>query len=211
VVGDKKVACSNGSAERTRISAALLDLAVERGYGSVTLPMLLERADVDEATFHNHFVDPEDCLCSLLQSATEELMNRVLPAFSSQEGWRNQLRAVAYAMMRFFQEEPKRARVMAVEVLSAGERAQLVRDQGIEALVELIDQGRQELEDPNSRTRATAAAIAGAIYSQIWTEIEKGNFDTLLDPVPKWMYNVVLPYLGAEAALEELSIPPPKL
>lgn len=210
MVGNKEAACSNSSAERTRISAALRNLAVERGYGNVTLPMLLEHAGIDEATFRRHFTDLEDCLCSLLQSGTEELMKQVLPVFSSPQGWRDRLRTVAYTMLRFLQEDPKRARVMTVEVLSAGERAQLIRDQGMEALIELIDQGRHELKEPSSRTRSSAEAIGGAIYNQIRTEIEKGNVDTLTGLVPKMMYNAVLPYLGAEVALEELSIPQQK-
>jgi hypothetical protein len=112
-------------------------------------------------------------------------------------------------MLRFLREDPERARMMTVDVLSAGERVQLVRDQGMQGLIELIDQGRQELADPDSMSRATAEGIGGAIYHRMHLAIAADRCASLEAMVPELMYNVVLPYLGTDAALRELAIPPP--
>jgi hypothetical protein len=151
----------------------------------------------------------EEQLCAALHAGTEELLTRVALAHAEEAEWRDRLRAVAHEMLRFLCEDPKRARMMTVDVLSAGERAQLIRDRGMQGLIELIDQGRQELADPDSMSRAIAEGIGGAIYHRIHVAVAAGRYDALEPMVPELMYNAVLPYLGTEAAMEELSIPPP--
>jgi AcrR family transcriptional regulator len=144
-----------------------------------------------------------------MQAGTEELLARVGKVYANEHEWRDRLRATAYELLRFLQEDPERARLMTVDVLSAGERAQLIRDQGMMALIELVDQGRQELENPGSISRAIAEGITGAIYHRIHVALAAGHFDTLEEMVPELMYHAVLPYLGTEVALEELATPPP--
>jgi AcrR family transcriptional regulator len=196
---------------RARIEAAFVELVCERGYAEVDVEAVCERAGVGVEEFERHFADLEDCLCEYIQAGTMILLGRSAEAFGEWEleGWRNQLRAVAYAMLDFLQEDMARARIMTVEVLSAGDRAQLIRDQGMEALFEFIDLGRGELEDPDSHTRATAEAVGGAIFGQIRKEIETGGAESLTALLPKMMYMAVLPYLGPEIAQEELLIPLP--
>jgi len=154
--------------------------------------------------------EEEERLCEVIQAGTDELLRRVAAAYAAEDTWRDRLRAVAYTMLRFLQEDPERARTMTVEVLSVGGSAQLIRDQGMAALIELIDQGRQELPDPDSMTRATAEAIGGGIYNRMHVVIEAGEAASLDRMVPELMYTAVFPYLGTEVAMEELSIPPPK-
>lgn len=194
--------------QRTRIRRALTGLCFERGYRATSLPLLLERAEVAERDFRREFDDLEDCLCSILVEQRTELMVVAWNAFSSQEGWANQMRAVALAMIRFAQEDQPRARTILVEAELAGEPSKLIRDQGMEMFSAFIDTGREQLEDPGSISRATADALGGAVFYQVRAKVEKGEYDELTDQLPELMYAVVLPYLGPEAALRELRIPP---
>ncbi len=197
-------------AERDRIGRALIDLCFEHGYRNTTMPMLLKRAEVDEAAFERHFADREDCFCQTLQGRANEYLLRLGAAFSTAQGWRNQLRATAHASLRFLREDLPRARFLFVEVYFGGPRAQLIRDQGIDALTELIDLGRAELDDPGSISRATAVSIAGGIYERGHVAIDRDDPQVWETLVPQLMYTAVLPYLGPEAALEELEMPAPK-
>jgi hypothetical protein len=142
-----------------------------------------------------------------IQVGTDELLARAAAAFAAERGWRNQLRAVAYAMLDFLQEDPDRARLMVIESLDSGERAVEIREEGMAALAALIDLGRQELDDPDSIPANTAELTAGAVYNHIHVAIEQGQLHESM--VPELMVTAVRPYLGTEAALEELSIPPP--
>lgn len=195
--------------ERALIRSALVELVGERGYHDLALATLLDRAGVDQAAFERHFADLPDCFHQVFTELGEEFMLRMAAAFSAESAWREQLRAVAYALLDWLQEDPNRARFTFVEALNAGEQTQLTRDQFFEWLFVLIDAGRQELEDPDSLTPLTASAIGGTIFNRIRVEIEAGNVEQLDQLAPQLMYAAVLPYLGAEAAREELELPRP--
>jgi len=184
-------------------------LCAERGYLAVDLDAVLERAGVGEEDFHCHFVDLEDCFCSIVKTGTDELLSRAGAAFATQEGWANQLRAVGYAMLDFLNEDPARARVMVVESFAACERSRGIRERGMAALAALIDLARLELEDADSIPRTTAELTAGAAYNHIHVAVESGKPLTE-KMVRELMYVAVRPYLGVDAALAELDVPRPE-
>lgn len=186
----------------------MVGLTVEVRYPNVTVPLLLERAGVTEDSFARHFDDLDDCFCQIFATNRDELVRRVLAAFAGERGWRDQLRAAAYASLHYFGEDIQRARFQNVEVLYASERAKLMRDEAIQAFSMLIDQGRNEMDDPESLTPYTAETISSAIYQRIQNALERDELEKFETAVPEMMYMAVLPYLGPEAAQEELEIPP---
>lgn len=194
---------------RERIDRALVELCVERTYANVTLAMLLERAGVDLATFQHFYEDLEDCFCTVYAEMRDEFMVPVGAAFAAGETWRDRVRGAAYAMLVFLREDPARARMSFIEVLYAGERAMRIRDETMQVLFALIDQGREEPEASATISRFTAEAIGSAIYQKIQTVIENDELDDFGTILRELMYMVVLPYLGEEAAREELEMPPP--
>lgn len=200
---------SDFDGEDDRICRALFDLSVSEGYRNVTVAQLLARAGVDDAAFGRHFTDLEDCLFAVLSKHTEAFLAAVADAYISESEWLAQMRAVAYAILDFIDRDHDRARFLFVEGPFGGERAQLNRDNGLEAMYELIDRGRLELADPESFSRSTAEAIAGTVFNRIHAAILKGDLSVGRQMVPELMYTVVLPYLGREVALAELSIEPP--
>lgn len=169
----------------------------------------MEAAGTTRSAFDRHFTDLEDCFTAYTSETLELFLVAVGAALQQVSGWREQIRATAYAIVRFFQEDERRTQMTLIEILSAGPRAQLVRDGGIDMMVTLIDQGRAEMADPDLLSRATAEAIAGAVFSRMRLIFEQGETALSHEHVPELMYTVVLPYVGAEAALEELEIPPP--
>lgn len=144
-----------------------------------------------------------------VEAGTDELLLRVGAAFIGEERWVDQLRAVAYEMLRFLREDESRARLMVIEAASRTPRAREIRDNGMRALTELIDAGRRELPDPDSVPHSDAAIAAGVIYSRLHVGVERGVAGLDTELVRELMYTAVMPYLGAEAALAELEVPPP--
>lgn len=195
--------------ERERIAAALIDLSVERGFYDLGLAEVLERAGVGEGAFQRHFADLEDCFAQVYERQRDEFVAAVFAGFSSRELWREQMRAAAWAMLEFLREDHKRAYFMSCEVHHAGERARLIRDEAMQGFFFLIDQGRGELEDPESLSFHTAESIGSAIYQHFSETIARFDFERLERMIPEMMYAALLPYLGPEAAAEELAIPAP--
>ena len=192
---------------RARITTAMIDLCFERGYRNIELAELLSRAGVGEADFHRLYDDLEDCFCLVYTEIRDDFLARLERALADQPDWRGRLRASAYVLLRFLTEDEKVTHLGTVEVQSAGERSQRLFAEATTRLYELIDEGRDERRLPASITPATAQAIGGAIFVQIYAAVDHGNLDETA--VPKLMYSAVLPYLGAEAAAAELSAPPP--
>jgi AcrR family transcriptional regulator len=190
---------------REQLELALIDEVVERGFPGASIEGVCARCSAERADFLHHFTDLEDGYCQIFEVMRNMALEKLLPAFASQSSWRDQIRAVAYALFDFVDEDRLRARYMFVEGYSAGERAQLLRDEGSEILIELIDQGRDELADPSLVTRATAEAIGGTIVQKIRIAVEQ-NVEDASDLLPQLMYSVVAPYVGADEARAELTI-----
>jgi AcrR family transcriptional regulator len=189
---------------RERIAAGMVDLCFEHGYRETTLDMVLDRAEVDRAAFERHFADLEDCFCEVYKEMRDDLMTRVAAAVEHEATWRDSLRAAAYTMVDWAAEDEKRTKFTVIEARSAGERALVLMGQAFEELFDLIDRGRDERQLPGAISRATAEAVGGTIFTQMYAAYEEGSIKAVRAKIPEMMYMAVRPYLGEDAAAEEL-------
>ena len=195
--------------EAHRLREALLDLCAERGYRKLKLSQLLERADLDESAFHRHYADLDACFAAVLGEIYGEFFARASEAVSGERGWRDRMRATAYALLRFLRGDERVARFAAVEVQHAGDAAQGLFLETFNRLVDLIDEGSGEAGGPDSFSRATALGVGGVVFARIQQAVAEGELALGEEEIPELMYAAVFPYVGAEAAEEELHIPPP--
>lgn len=195
--------------EVRRLREALLDLCVERGYADLSLDQLLARADLDEVAFHRHYADLDACFAAVLGEIYAEFFDRATQAVAGQSGWRDRMRATAYALLRFLRGDERVARLAAVEAQHAGEGAQRLFLETFNRLVDLIDEGSAEAGGPDSPSRATALGVGGVVFARVQEAVAEGELGLGEEEIPELMYGAVFPYLGAEAAAEELRTPPP--
>jgi AcrR family transcriptional regulator len=199
------------SPERARIRLALIDAALRDGLPSVTVEQICREAGVERATFERDFAGVADCAIQVYKANIAEFDRIVFVAVERQRGWPPRLRAAAYAALSYVAERPGEARFNFVSMLEAGDAMQLPRDRYVRRVVALIDEGRAVAPDPGSIPPGTAEAAFGSVYQFILTKVVEDP-DALAharDFVPELMYVAVRPYLGHEAALRELEIPPP--
>jgi AcrR family transcriptional regulator len=199
--------------ERERIREAVLDLVLEHGIDGTSVEMITDRAGVDGAAFEREFGSRENCFLEIYRESNERFVCEVDAAFEGGGTWPDSLRAAAYVGARFLRDRPREVRFNVLQVFRAGEMAMAERDRYHQDLVDLVDAGRQELDDPDSVPRAVAEGVVGAIVETMVKRVgEDGSAANAESAVPELMYIAVRPYLGHEAALEELSIPaPPEL
>jgi AcrR family transcriptional regulator len=195
--------------EAHRLREALLDLCAERGYANLELALLLERAGLDQASFHRHYADLDACFAAVLGEIYDEFFAAAQRAVVDQRGWRDRMRATAYGLLRFLRADERVARLAAVEVQYAGDDAQRLFLETFNRLVNLLDEGASEADGPESPGLATAIGIGGVVFARIQQAVAEGELGLGEEEIPELMYAAVLPYLGAEAAEEELHIPPP--
>ncbi len=195
--------------EWERICQAMIDVVIERGYEQTTIDAVVERAGVERAAFDSRFAGKEDCFMQTYRSHVADPFEvAVFGAYESEETWRDSLRACAYEAARFIRDNARECRFGSIEMMQVGPVAQAHRERQLHGIVDLIDAGRQELDDPDSIGRGAAEAALGSIYLTAVKELGKGNAEGV-GMVPELMYLAVRPYLGDEVAREELTIPPP--
>ena len=135
-------------------------------------------------------------------------MESALAAAAAEPTWRDGLRAALYAIADFVEADERRTRLMLVEARTAGDRAIGLIQEGYDRFFDLIDRGREERPGAGSLTRASAEAIGGTIFLQMYAAQGTGVAGLARAAVPRMMYTAVLPYLGQQAAEEELRRPP---
>jgi AcrR family transcriptional regulator len=194
---------TSASSERARLIEALIEVAAERGYIDTSIEMIVARAGLDRPAFDRHFRGKHDGFLSAWQEMNEECMRAITRAYDSERDWPDRLRAVAREVVGSLCNEPSRA-CFAVEVLAAGDAARARRDMTMRVIASLIDAGRKEMDDPELVPRTTAEALAGSAYGQVYAKVVRGDADELPTLIPQLMSAAVMPYLGVEAALEEL-------
>jgi AcrR family transcriptional regulator len=197
--------------DERRLREALLDLCVECGYADLELDDLLGRAGVDSAAFHRRYVDLDACFAAVLGQAYGEFFELAQAAVAGESGWRDRMRATAYALLRFLRADERVARLAAVEAQHGGERALRLFVETFNRLVDLIDEGSAEAGGPESPSRATAVGVGGVVFARIQEAIAEGELGLGEEEIPQLMYAAVFPYFGAEAAEQELRIPPPPM
>lgn len=195
--------------EAACLREALLDLCAERGYAALELPELLDRAQLDQPAFERHYADLDACFTAVLGEVYGEFFADAQKAVAGERGWRDRMRATAYALLRFLRRDERVARLAAVDAQAGGEHAQRLFLETFNRLVDLIDEGSAEASGPESPSRATALGVGGVLFARIQEAVAEGELSLGEEEIPELMYGAVFPYLGAEAAAEELRIPPP--
>jgi AcrR family transcriptional regulator len=194
---------------RERIRDAAIDLVLVHGYGAPAVEMVIERAGVSRPEFHRHFADLEDCCLQIYIGNLADFEEVVFGAFERTPGrWRDRLRAAIYALARFLRDRQREVRFDVVEMSSAGTVPRMHRERQLQRLV---DCGRQELDDPESMSRAAAESVVGAVYALVVGELQAGRASAAAAEsiVPDVMFVALRPYLGHDVAMEEFGIPPP--
>jgi AcrR family transcriptional regulator len=193
---------------RDRLQQAMIDLSYERGVEEVTIEMICARAGAGRADFDSRFDDLEDCFHATYAAEFGRYRRLAEAARAGLESWRDRLRATAYALLGYLSEDERVTHFTVVEVRRGGERVQLLLAEGIEELIDLLDEGRAEPGAPASLTRATAESVAGGLFNQLYLAVAQGAPPLQSDVVPEAMYTAVLPYLGVAVAAEELELGP---
>lgn len=191
-----------------RIAAAMVELIGSRGYEATAIEAVCERAGVGRADFDRCFAGKEDCFLGLHDEIAGEICLRINAAYAAPNAWHNRIWAAGWAAMHFLQQDPVRARFFIVELNGVSERAQAHRDRILQRLADLLDGGREQLGDSSSVSRCTAEMVAGSLYGATANKIQGGWIDRGEHFLPELIYMVMLPYLGARAAEDELLVQP---
>jgi AcrR family transcriptional regulator len=194
---------------RERFMEAMLDLTYEQGYESVSVEEIAATAGATPEDFAAAFTGKEDCAMAVLEELATNQMRTVRSAYDAGGEWPDSLRAGAYAVAGWLQENPKKVRFGMVEMLWAGELTSAWRDSFFQNYLDMFEAGKEVAKDPDSIPAFTAEGIIGSITGMLARRLQQpGGIGDPRQFIPELMYLAVLPYLGEEAARNELTMQP---
>jgi AcrR family transcriptional regulator len=196
--------------QRTRILAAMVDVAAERGVGNVTVAHVVARSGVSRRTFYELFEDREDCLLAACGDALERIAAAVVPAYNAPGRWQEKLRAGLAALLQFLEFDRGRGNLAIVGTPGAGPAVLERRRRVLVQIIAIVDEGRAEVRRGEGPPPLTAEGVVGGALSLIHVRMVEDGRAPLIELLGPLMSMIVLPYLGLAAARRELGQQTPK-
>lgn len=195
---------------RERLHEAILDLVSSQGYRETAVEEVLEAAGVERAEFDQLYPSKEALAVEVLEERSRDCFRVVFGAYEAEAQWPDSLRAGAYAMADWMAAHPREVRYGPVEMLWAGELAQVQREIAFKRFRGMVEDGRSRLADPSSLPESTADLVIGAAVKMLTERAMSGGEIDFHRMVPHLMAIAVRPFLGEAAAARELAMEPPQ-
>lgn len=182
-----------------RVSAA-------KGYEATTVADVVEFAGVSEDTFYEMFEDKGACFLEAYEAVFDVLVAHVTAAFeaAADEPWPEQIAAGLGALVELLSIEADIARMAMVEVTAAGDGARERYRTMLTRFTPFLEEGRTYSGQGQELPADTARFAIGGATSMIFDEVRAGRGPELKRILPDLVFAVLMPYLGPEAAEDEM-------
>lgn len=188
--------------QRERLLAAVVRVTATKGYAATTVADILEDAGVGRESFYELFDDKRDCMLAAHTILIEDLEARVQSAFAEPGDWASRMRAALAATLEWFAADPVAARFTLIELGSVGTVFRTRFQATFDSFVQMLEDGLAEGGPDPELAQATRLAVSGVI-AHLYEEIVLGRAAELAARLPDLTYELLVPYLGEEAALEQ--------
>jgi AcrR family transcriptional regulator len=195
--------------DRAALLWAAERLVRERGSHAVTVEAVCARAKRSRSAFYEVFADRTDCLLGVFDEVAERAERMMHTAYVEQGDWLDGVRDALSELLLALDRNPLLARFMLLDS-AAGDPPMLGRRSRLLAQVAAaIDAARPPDTGDSRQAPFGGEAVVGAIASILHGRLLEDPPPRLADLAGALMGVIVLPYLGAQAAREEVSRPPP--
>jgi AcrR family transcriptional regulator len=198
-----KVTRSTAATEqRRRILRATGELVAKRGYGDVSVELIVKRAHVSYKTFYKHFSNKEECYVALFDQVVGSAETAIGEALAEEQ--REWTADVAVALSKLFElivADPLIAKAVIVEAPTVGPGILERYEKATKALVPLFRAGREQSPLRAELPATVEEALAGSVFWSAYQRLIVGEADALPEVLPELVQLVLRTYLGeAEAA-----------
>lgn len=180
-----------------RIEAATMAVMARAGYAETTLAAIAAEAGVSLRTFYATFPGKLEAFEAALLRGRLRMSAAAVPAFRRASSWPEGVSSLIHAGLAFLDGEPDFARLVTIDIHSAGREAMEGRDRAIESTRYFIEAGlaASGLENP-----VVVEAIQGGLYGVLSERIRSSRNGSLRALAPLMIYMTLTPFLGPEEA-----------
>jgi AcrR family transcriptional regulator len=184
----------------------MVRVAAAKGYEATTAADVVEAAGVRRETFEEMFVGKEGCFLEAYDAVIDVLVAHVSTAFESTVGqpWPDRIIAALRALVELLATEHDIARMAMVEVTAVGEDARIRYRGALGRFTYFLEEGRSASTQGDELPADTARFAIGGATSMIFDEVRAGRGPELRRILPDLVFAVLMPYLGPEAAEDEM-------
>lgn len=192
--------------QRERLMEAMVRVSAAKGYEATTVADVVEYAGATQESFEEIFGDKETCFLEAYEAVFDVLVAHVTAAFeaASDEPWPEQIAAGLRALVELLSMEADIARMAMVEVTAAGDDARERYRAMFARFTPFLEQGRTWSGQGEELPADTARFAVGGATSMIFDEVRAGRGPELKRILPDLVFAVLMPYLGPEAAEDEM-------
>jgi AcrR family transcriptional regulator len=185
---------------------AVVKVAAAKGYEATTVADVVEFAGISQEAFDEMFDGKEDCFLEAYEAVFDVLIAHVTAAFeaAADERWPERIAAGLRALVELLSAEADIARMAMVEVTAAGDDARERYRAMLTRFTPFLEQGRTYSGQGDELPADTARFAIGGATSMIFDEIRAGRGPELKRLLPDLVFAVLMPYLGSEAAEDEM-------
>jgi AcrR family transcriptional regulator len=195
-----------GLPPRDRLLWSMARIVSEKGYESTTVADVVARAGVSRTTFDVVFTDKDECLFAAYDWVVDQVLMRVAADYElgAAVSWAEGVRRGLESLLETIAEEPLVARMALVDIPSMSAEAHAHYRAALVRLASLLRGGRDflaaEIEPP---PQVELMALGGAEVILV-DEVSAGRTDQLPARLPDILFAILVPYLGPEAAADEM-------
>jgi AcrR family transcriptional regulator len=185
---------------------AMVRVAAAKGYEAATVADIVEFAGLPEDAFHEEFRSKEECFLEAYDAVIDVLVAHVTSAFeaAADEPWPEKIAAGLRGLVELLAIEADIARMAMVEVTAAGDDARERYRAALARFTPFLEEGRAYSGQGDELPADTARFAIGGATSMIFDEIRAGRGPELKRILPDLVFAVLMPYLGPEAAEDEM-------
>ena len=187
--------------QRRRILRAVGELVAKRGYGDVTVELIVKRARVSYKTFYTHFSGKEECFLTLFDSAFRSAEGTIRERLAAEPlSWAEQVALALRTWIELIVADPIIARAVIVEAPTVGPGILERYEKATKAFVPLLRAGR-ELNPRGGELPSTIEdTLAGSVFWSAYQRLIVGEAELLPELLPELLELVLRTYLGQDEA-----------
>lgn len=192
--------------ERERLLEAMLRVSAAKGYEATAVSDVIEVAGASRESFEEMFESKEACFLEAYEAVFDVLVAHVTAAFEAAAGepWPQRIVAGLSALVGLLSIEAGIARLAMVEVTAAGEGARARYRSALARFTPFLEEGRDYSGQSEELPADTARFAIGGATSMIFDEVRAGRGPELKRILPDLVFAVLMPYIGPEAAEDEM-------
>jgi AcrR family transcriptional regulator len=188
--------------QRRRILRAAGELVGERGYGDVTVELIVKRAHVSFKTFYKHYPGKEECLLDLCERVFDSSERTIRERLAAEPAsWPEQVALALRTLFELIAADPVVARAVIVESPTVAAPIAERYEQATRALVPLFRAGRELNPRGSELPESIEETLAGSVFWSAYQRLVVGEAEQLRASLPVLVELVLRTYIGqAEAS-----------